>query len=64
MNETKTDWQRSSFCANNACVEVARVDQDEILVRDAKNPHVAPLSFSWAEWEAFRLGVRAGQFRF
>jgi hypothetical protein len=37
---------------------------DQFLVRDSKNPSVAALSFTEAEWEAFVEGVSAGEFRF
>jgi hypothetical protein len=56
-------WRKSSRCASNACVEVAKVD-GEYLVRDSKNPQTAALSFTEAEWAAFTEGVAAGEFRF
>jgi hypothetical protein len=56
-------WRKSSRCASNACVEVAKVD-GEYLVRDSKNPQMAALSFTEAEWAAFTEGVTAGEFRF
>ena len=56
-------WRKSSRCASNACVEVARVD-GQYLVRDSKNPQAAALSFTEAEWVAFTEGVAAGEFRF
>jgi hypothetical protein len=66
MEETNTlpDWRRSEFCGSQACVEVANMATDMILVRDSKNPHGTPLSFDRAEWEAFVAGVRAGNFDF
>jgi hypothetical protein len=56
-------WQRSTRCSGGQCVEVAKV-ADEYLIRDSKRPEMAPLSFTKAEWEAFVLGVNAGEFRF
>ncbi len=56
-------WQRSTFCGNNACVEVAKIG-NEILVRDSKNPEATPLTFDETEWTAFTRGVVAGEFRF
>lgn len=56
-------WRKSSRCGSNTCVEVAKVG-DQFLVRDSKNPGVAALSFTEAEWEAFVEGVNAGEFRF
>ena len=55
------EWQKSSYCGTNACVEVA-LTSDTVLVRDSKNPQVAPLSFTADEWSAFVQGVRAGEF--
>jgi len=61
MNSVK--WHKSTRCGSNACVEVAKVD-NEYLVRDSKNPDAAPLSFTADEWTAFVEGVSAGEFRF
>ncbi|WP_030440723.1 DUF397 domain-containing protein [Actinoplanes subtropicus] len=57
-------WQRSSYCGTNACVEVARADDGRILVRDSKRPDNEVLSFTAEEWAAFVAGVAAGEFRF
>ncbi|MGH3096500.1 MAG: DUF397 domain-containing protein [Streptosporangiales bacterium] len=54
-------WRKSRFCDNQNCVEVAHVD-GRYAVRDSKNPDQDPLVFSRAEWDAFRNGVRAGEF--
>jgi Domain of unknown function (DUF397) len=61
MNSVK--WHKSTRCGSNACVEVAKVD-NEYLVRDSKNPEAAPLTFTADEWTAFVEGVSAGEFRF
>lgn len=55
------EWQKSSYCGTNACVEVA-ITAGAVLVRDSKNPQLAPLSFTTDEWTAFLQGVRAGEF--
>lgn len=55
-------WRRSSYCGSNACVEVAHVDDDAYLVRDAKDPDGVVLSFTAAEWAAFLSAVKAGEF--
>jgi uncharacterized protein DUF397 len=55
------EWQKSSYCGTNACVEVA-MTSNVVLVRDSKNPESAPLSFTTDEWSAFVQGVRAGEF--
>lgn len=53
-------WQRSTFCADKSCVEVAK-DGDTVLVGDGKDPGPA-LSFTMGEWAAFVAGVKAGEF--
>jgi Domain of unknown function (DUF397) len=57
---TTTEWLRSSYCADAACVEVAMAD-DEVLVRDSKNPDQA-LQFSRTEWSGFQDGIVNGEF--
>jgi hypothetical protein len=42
-------WQRSSFCASNACVE-ARAEGGWILVRDSKQPDREPLAIRPDTW--------------
>jgi hypothetical protein len=64
MESNSVKWHKSTRCGNNTCVEVARVNDDEYLVRDSKNPNIAPLSFTAEEWTAFVDGVAAGEFRF
>jgi hypothetical protein len=57
--ETNEDpiWHRSEFCGTNACVEVAQTD-NQILVRDSKNPGNSPLGFSPDAWQAFVAGIK------
>jgi Domain of unknown function (DUF397) len=62
-NVDPVQWRRSSRCANNACVEVAKIGE-AYLVRNSKDPQGAVLSFSEGEWKAFAAGVAAGDFRF
>ncbi|NUO58316.1 MAG: DUF397 domain-containing protein [Hamadaea sp.] len=54
-------WRRARRCGDGACVEVAVLD-DEVLVRDSKDPQGPVLRFSRAEWLAFLAGVREGEF--
>jgi hypothetical protein len=64
MRETNNiAWRKSTRCGSNACVEVAKVD-GQFLVRDSKNPQLAALRFTEAEWVAFTEGVTAGEFSF
>ena len=54
---------RSTFCADNACIEAAEWN-GEILVRDSKNVEQQFLQFSRSEWDVFTDAVAAGEFRF
>jgi Domain of unknown function (DUF397) len=55
-------FERSSYCANSCCVEVAMVRQTgNVLVRNSQNPD-AQIAFSAAEWRAFLAGVKSNEF--
>jgi hypothetical protein len=58
--ETHRTWQRSSYCGNNGCIEIA-VEHDQIIVRDSKKPRKA-LAFDRSDWLPFTTGVKAGEF--
>ena len=57
-------WRRSSRCEmNGSCVEVARLADDVIGVRDGKIGAASPvLAFGGEQWRAFVSGVAAGHF--
>jgi hypothetical protein len=55
-------WHKSSFSTGGNCVEVATTAEGAVLVRDSKDPHGPVLAFTPAEWDAFRHGIRAGEF--
>lgn len=56
-------WHKSSFSGQgDNCVEVAPLANGGRALRDSKNPEGPRLTFTFGEWEAFRLGVRAGEF--
>ena len=56
------EWHKSSFSGNSGqCVEVLQ-ECDQRAVRDSKSPGGPQLVFTAAEWEAFILGVKAGEF--
>jgi hypothetical protein len=61
---SRASWRKSSFsgaaCSN--CVEVADLDGGWVAVRDSKDPCGPVLVFTPGEWDAFRKGVRAGEF--
>jgi hypothetical protein len=56
-------WVTSSFSfANGNCVQVARLPDGGIGVRDSKDPAGAVLRFTPAEWHAFLAGARNQEF--
>jgi len=63
MKNTAPNWKRGSACSGGNCVEIAMVG-DGVLLRDSKNPDLAPLAFTQDEWAAFVKGVENGEFRF
>ena len=54
----ENDFRKSSFCANNACVEV-KFEDDVVFVRDSDGDYVL---FSRDEWKVFIAGVKQGEF--
>ena len=52
----------SSFCSADGCVEVGRLADGEIAVRDSKDRSRPALIFTADEWTAFIKGARAGEF--
>jgi hypothetical protein len=61
---TDAVWMRSSLSKeeSEAIVEVATFDDGFKAVRDGKSPEKGTLFFTSAEWEAFVLGARDGEF--
>lgn len=56
-------WRKSSFSGQgDNCVEVADLPSGGRAVRDSKDPEGPHLEFTAPEWEAFRRGMRAGEF--
>lgn len=61
---TNAKWRKSSRSNGNGgnnCVEVAFLD-DVVAVRDSKDKAGPALIFTRAEFEAFKAGVRDGEF--
>ncbi|TDB91284.1 DUF397 domain-containing protein [Actinomadura sp. KC216] len=55
-------WRRSTrCCASNGCVEVARLGEGAISVRDTEDAGTR-LAFDLGEWREFVRGVRDGRF--
>jgi hypothetical protein len=57
-------WEKSTFCADKTCVEVAFVDADLVALRDGKNPEQPHLRLTRGEWRSFLDSVTAGEFDF
>jgi len=63
VNLANAAWQKSTRSGpySDNCVEVAFVD-DAIAMRDSKHPEGPVLIFTQAEWDAFVLGAKDGEF--
>ncbi len=63
FNPVTATWLTSSYSngAGGMCVQVAH-GVEGVVLRDSKQPAGPFLSFSHAEWDAFRLGAAAGEF--
>lgn len=59
MNTEQTKWKKSSFCAGNACVEVARTSRG-VDVRSSSGSPI--LHFTPEEWRDFINGAKGGEF--
>ena len=60
----RATWQKSSMSTyNGSCLEIARLLEDWVGVRDTKDKGSGPvLIFSQSEWNAFLSGAKAGEF--
>jgi hypothetical protein len=50
-------WRKARRCGNAACIEVAKAEQ-EMLLRDSKDPAGPRLVFAPQDWTAFLSAVR------
>jgi hypothetical protein len=59
MDVTSAIWRKSSYSGGNGggCVEVASVEND-VAVRDSKDPDGPHLQFSGADWRAFLTSIK------
>jgi len=57
-------WEKSSHSGPTGgnCVEVARLDDGLVAVRNSRHPSGPALVFTGPEWAAFVLGARDGEF--
>ena len=58
MVEPTAKWVRSSYCADNACVEVAPMGS-YVIMRDSKNIDQPSIRFRRADWNGFLDMVKA-----
>jgi hypothetical protein len=57
------EWRKSTFSnPSGNCVEAAELPAGEVAVRNSRFPDGPALIFTHAEWDAFLLGARAGDF--
>jgi hypothetical protein len=56
-------WRKSQYSnPSGNCVEAAQLPAGAVAVRNSRYPDGPALIFTRAEWEAFLLGARAGDF--
>jgi hypothetical protein len=59
----RASWRKSSRSGNSAnCVEICRLTDGLVVVRDTKDRSGTGLIFTPGAWETFTHGVRDGQF--
>jgi hypothetical protein len=59
-DESQVSWRKSSASGGGNCLEVAMLDE-LVLLRNSHNPRLQ-LRLTPAEWIAFVIGVRNGEF--
>jgi hypothetical protein len=59
---SKLEWYKSSYSESGNCVELARLPNRSLAVRDSKDRRGATLTFTPSEWCAFLAGVKDGEF--
>ncbi|MGH3615549.1 MAG: DUF397 domain-containing protein [Pseudonocardia sp.] len=55
-------YSKSSFSGNGGCVEVRRLGDGGVSLRDSKDASKPAHKFTPEEWRAFLAGVRNGEF--
>lgn len=55
-------FRKSTFSTAEGCVEVRRLPDGRIALRDSKDITLPPHHFTPVEWTAFLAGVRNGEF--
>lgn len=54
-------WHIAASCESGACVQVAAAGEN-IVLGDSKRPDGPLLSYTRAEWNAFVIGIKRGEF--
>jgi hypothetical protein len=58
-----TEFRTSSFCSGGNCVEIGRLPDGAVGMRDTKDPQRRiTLVFGSQEWAAFVAAVKNGEF--
>ena len=60
--EGPLEWQRSSFCADSACVEVADSGAGHVMIRNNQRLDDKPISFDKVDWTEFLAAIQRGEF--
>lgn len=62
-SEIAGPWVKSSYSGPQGnCVEVARLPDGKVAVRNSRHPDGPALIFTSAEWDAFLSGAIDGEF--
>jgi hypothetical protein len=59
---SENGYQKSTFSGGGGCVEVCRLANGNISLRDSKNRSKPAHEYTPAEWTAFLAGVRNAEF--
>ncbi|WP_030456184.1 DUF397 domain-containing protein [Herbidospora cretacea] len=62
MSTQNVVWKKSTLSTAGNCVEVARLEEGQVGVRDSKDQSGPALVFTKSEWQAFIGGVKRGEF--
>jgi Domain of unknown function (DUF397) len=63
MDYSSVDWKKSSRCGANAqCVEIGRLGDGVVGVRDGKVPASPVLAVSAPEWNGLITAIKRGEY--
>lgn len=55
------EWIKSQRCESSSCVE-AKIEQDQVFLRNSTNPDGPILNFTGDQWRDFVLDLKSGDF--